>query len=697
MNTELLHSLRFPKARGCEELADELEHIFGDAETIKTNKKVEYINMPTAFDIETTSFISERSEKAAIMYAWTISLNGNCFMGRTWDEFGTVINLISEYLGLNIMRRLVVYVHNLSYEFQFIRKRFEWHKVFSIDVRKPIYAITTEGIEFRCSYMLSGYSLARLGRNLLTYKVEKLEGYLDYSLMRHSKTELTSDEIAYCINDVLVVTAYIQERMESDGDITKIPLTKTGYVRRYCKRACLGIGKKRNREYSNLIKSLTLEADEYRQLKRAFQGGFTHANAYACGKTLTDIASYDFTSSYPTVMISEKFPMTKGELVEIKDSDEFHRNLSLYCCLFDVEIVGLESELYFENYLSYSRCWGVRNAVLNNGRIVSADKLYTTITEQDYQIISRFYKWDSFKVANFRRYKRAYLPTEFVKSILKLYHDKTKLKGVKGKELEYMLSKEMLNSCYGMAVTDICRDEITYCDDWGTDKADIEKSICTYNRSFGRFLFYPWGVWVTAYARKNLFTGILESGNDYVYSDTDSLKIANYENHLEYINKYNEMIVNKLQAAMIWHGLDPDDIFGVTNDGVKKPLGVWDFEGVYTRFKTLGAKRYLTEIDGERHLTVSGLSKSEGIKYLESEFENPFDAFNDELYIPPTNTGKNIHTYIDEPRTGHLKDYNGLVSDYSELTAVHLSAADYSLSIGEEYARYLLSVQLKEV
>lgn len=697
MNEVLQDNIDNPRYYRVGEIQEMLPVIFNGLEIINTYKKVKYYNVPTSFDIETSSFISDYSEKTAIMYVWTLGINGYCFIGRTWEEFTNILDAIAGYLSLSIEKRLVVYVHNLSYEFQFIRKHFEWLKVFSIEVRKPVYAITNIGIEFRCSYLLSGYSLERLGNNLVTYKIKKLVGNLDYSLIRHSKTRLTEDEIMYCINDVLVVMAYIQERIETDGNITNIPLTKTGYVRKYCKQSCLGRGKKKNKLYKKMMQTLTLESDEYLQLKRAFQGGFTHANAFYSGKTLYDVASYDFTSSYPTVMLCEKFPMSKGELVDIRNRKEFESNIKLYCCLFDVEIIGLESILFYENYISYSRCWGVVNPVINNGRLVRADKLYTTITEQDFIIINLFYRWEDLKVGNFRRYKKAYLPTEFVESIIKLYQDKTKLKGVEGSEVEYLKSKEMLNSCYGMAVTDICRDEITYSSDWGTDKANIEESLKTYNNSHNRFLFYPWGVWVTAYARKNLFTGIYECGNDYVYSDTDSLKMLNYEQHLKYIESYNENIIQKLQIAMLWHGLDVDLIAAKTNKGIVKPLGVWDFEGIYTRFKTLGAKRYLTEIDGELSLTVAGLSKSNGVKYLKERYSNPFEGFTDELYIPPEYTGKNIHTYIDDLQQGKIKDYEGVVSDYSESSSIHLAPAEYSLSIGYEYAKYLLAIQTKEL
>lgn len=424
-----------------------------DYETVCTNTKYKYINLPCAFDIETSSFRSTgNGEKVGIMYAWAFGLNGKITMGRTWEEFKSLINLIIDRMDISLQSRLIVYVHNLAYEFQFMQKLFVWHKVFAIDSRKPIYAITEDGIEFRCSYLLSGYNLETLGKNLQTYKVKKLVGDLDYSLIRHSETTLTESEKGYLMNDIKVVLAYIQESIESNGDISRIPLTKTGYVRNYCRKCCLTPtenDKWKRLKYRQLMKSLRLTVDEYKQLKRAFQGGFTHSNPFYTDKVIYNVLSEDFISKYPSEMVAQKFPMSSSERYNPVDRKDFDRCLKLYCCLFDIEFTGLESKLYHDSYISLSRCWQVQNAVVNNGRIVSADHLITTITEQDFYIIERFYNWESMKIANFRRYRKDYLPTDFVKAILKLYRDKTELKGVVGKEAEYLHSKEMLNSCYG--------------------------------------------------------------------------------------------------------------------------------------------------------------------------------------------------------------------------------------------------------
>lgn len=696
-------------------------------ERLRSKKKVLYFDTPCAFDIETTSFISYNGEKTAIMYEWTLGLNGLVIIGRTWEQFLKCIEKLIECLNISLSKRLVIYVHNLAYEFQFICKRFEWDKVFAIDNRKPVYATTIDGIEFRCSYLLSGYALVKLAQNLTTIKIEKLVGDLDYSLMRHSETPLTIKEKGYCVNDVKIVMAYIYERIQLDGGITRIPLTKTGYVRQYCRRECFKNEKskkyKKNREYYDLMNELTIEPEEYKQLKRAFQGGFTHANPFYSGKEVENVGSDDFTSSYPCVMVAEMFPMSKAEIVYIKSKEDLEYNLKYYCCLFDAEFINIDSKVLFDNYISISRCWDVEKPIVNNGRLVSAKRIRITLTEQDYNIIKVFYRSEHFGVSNFRRYKKSYLPTPLVKSILKLYSDKTTLKGVDGKEVEYLQSKEQLNSCYGMMVTDIVRDSYIYANEWLPDTPDFNTAIEKYNNSSNRFLFYPWGVWVTAYARRNLFTGIIEFKEDYIYSDTDSIKTVNRENHIKYINAYNEMIRNRLYKAMDFHCLSHDLIEPKTVKGEKKCLGVWDFEGYYTRFKTLGAKRYMVEkykplkvkkrhkikrVNGdiktssfkpseyEYHvnITVSGLNKKIAVPYLKQKFgDDIFKEFKQGLYVPPEYTGKNTHTYIDNERSGVLTDYLGNKCIYHELSAVHMEGSDYHLSLSKEYVDYLTEIK----
>lgn len=666
---------------------------------------IKYYNIECAFDIETTSQLYN-GEKCAYMYIWMFGIGETVYYGRTWEQFGEFMQMLINQLELNLYNRLIIYVHNLGYEFQFMRKFFDWVNVFSTEERKPIKAVIKQGIEFRDSYILSGYSLANLAKNLTKHKIKKLVGDLDYSLIRNSKTVLSDEELAYCTNDILIILYYINEQIQLyDNNITKIPLTNTGRVRKFVREKCYFTNKNHNKSskgkynrYRELMKELTLSLDEYVMLKRCFMGGFTHASLKYVGKTLEDVTSIDFTSSYPSVMLAEKYPMSKPIKVDLRKEnfEELVENEDVGL-MFDIKIKGLHSKLTYESYLSESKCFSQKNAIVNNGRIYQADEIITTITDIDYKILKQCYSWDSVEIANCYKFYMQYLPKPIIESILELYQNKTTLKGVEGYEVEYLLSKGMLNSVYGMTVTDIVRELIEYNEEWNIVKPsdeEIGKQIETYNNSPNRFLYYPWGVWVTAYARRNLWSGILNIGEDYVYSDTDSIKLLNYEKHIPYIEWYNKNLVEKLKKMCDFRKIDFNLLKPKTKEGVEKMIGVWDYDGHYTHFKTLGAKRYLVRYDnGELALTVAGLSKKNGIEYMKrvcnNDYKKVFDMFNDELYIPADETGKNTHTYIDEEMRIQSIDYQGNVEDIYIPSCIHLGKCEFTLSISKQYAKFL--------
>lgn len=675
-----------------------------------TKTSVEYLNIECSFDIETTSTYTKDGKKFAFMYLWGFGLgeNGDYLKyGRTWEEFKELLNYVANELNISINRRLVIYVHNLGYEFQFFRKLFKWESVFSVDDRKPIKAITSNGFEFRDSYILSGYNLESLANNLVKHKNKKMVGSLDYSLVRHHNTIITDTELKYMENDVTIILNYINEQLEQYGNITKIPLTNTGRVREFVKHKCYytegkskyksSKGKRRNYRY--IMDNLTLQPVEYLKLKKTFMGGFTHSNPINTDKVLKDVYSIDFTSSYPSVMIAEQFPMGTG-FTPTKDeilNNGYDYYIENFCCVLNISTQNLKNKFIYDSYLSESKCKIVGNKLINNGRVFSADYLNTYMTDVDFSIFKRCYSWDRIEIHDLICYPKGYLPKPIIESILELYQDKTTLKGVKGKEVEYLNSKGMLNSIYGMTVTDIVKDEITYEDEWGLKPVSLDEEIKKYNQKKSRFLFYPWGVWVTAYARRNLWFGILSFKEDYIYTDTDSIKFFNYEKHKPFIESYNKMVISKQLKTLKYYNLEPNLLSPKTVKGESKPLGVWDYEGHYTRFKTLGAKRYLVEEDGKLYLTVAGLSKMNGINYMieycNHDYSKVFDMFTDDLTIPKENTGKNTHTYIDNPITENIKDYKGNEEVITSLSGVHLEQAHYSLSISDYFVKFYTMLQ----
>ena len=731
-----------------------------DVEIIQVNDKLSYFNVPAAFDIETSSLV-EGGSKFATMYIWQFGLNGCVIYGRYWHQFSRLMRELSEALTLNHNLRLIVYVHNLAYEFQFIKNRIEWatdgkgnSAVFSLKKRRPIYALASCGIEFRCSYMLSNCSLAYIGQEMLfKYPVQKLQGDLDYQLIRHSETPLTPIELEYCFNDVRVVMSYIQEKIENEGDIHEIPLTNTGYVRKFTRDYCMGRFIKDEDEartqalnYRSIMRTMKIQSEkEYEQLKQAFAGGFTHANPKYSrywkdenGKRisyLTNVESMDIASSYPYNIVANYMPMSSSRFIgDIEYPEEFKALLENYCCLFTITLRNVYQIFEAESYISVSKCIDIDpDYIAQNGRVVEAAWLTINVTELDFDIISNVYGWDEddVTVTNMRIYDRGYLPKAFIESVLELYAAKTTLKGNPDKAIEYMIKKGMLNSTYGMCVTDIVRDDAVFVDgEWDSIEADWFSQLNHYNKSFTRFLFYPWGVWITAHARHNLWDAILEFGDDYVYADTDSIKGINFSNHKRFFLHYNLNVEKKLFLMCDWYGIDKDKVAPITRKGEKKLIGVWEPDATYSKFRTIGAKRYLYEYEnGELGMTVSGVNKSYAIPYLLKEYcdvdydlaklaysndvrlydeskeakkelikeykDGKFDydalftAFDVSLEIPPGYSGKSIHTYVDIAYGCTVTDYLGNQLYCNELSYTHLEPTGYYFSMAKEYLDFL--------
>ena len=683
---------------------DEFLDDIGELKTMQGKKRkgedgFKVYNVPAAFDIETSSFYNN-GEKFACMYVWQFGINGRVIMGRTWDEFKKTMKAVKDRYKISRDLRLVVYVHNLSYEFQWIRKHFEWDRVFGLRERDVIEAATTDGFVFRCSYHLSGKNLEKTAEDIQTYKVSKQSGSLDYGAIRHATTPLTADEERYCAFDVLVVMAYIYDQIKIYKGLSWVPLTNTGRVRGYCKKHCLRDGKYQDWNYMHLISGLCIgSVDEYEHLKAAFQGGFTHASCNKVWGIYQNVKSYDFTSSYPTVMLSETFPMSSGIKVRPKNEKEWKHYFKYYHCVFDITIKGLRERVKYEHILSGSKCRNIKGAVYDNGRVVSADRLTTTLTEIDLVSLSKFYEWDSYVVGDMWIYKKGYLPRKFIECVLHFYEGKTTLKGVEGKEQEYQLLKGMLNSLYGMCVTDIVREDVVYNgEEWEAGektKGQKERELTVYNNSYSRFLFYPWGVFITAYARQNLYRGILEAGDDYLYADTDSIKIINAEAHQDFIEAYNREIEQKVSRVLSFYKMDPKMASPRTIKGKEKPLGVWDNDGMYKRFKTLGAKRYLYEDAEGLHITVAGLSKQSGGEYI-SKQDRPFDFFDDGMEIPAEFSGRTTHTYIDYETSGTVVDYTGKKGSFHEMSSIHLEQSPYTMSMSDQFVDFLMDVLYNE-
>lgn len=642
-------------------------------------KKRHYMALTTAFDIE-TSLIGEQS----VMYIWQWQFGTDyTVIGRTWDEFRDLQSRIRSVLPAE--KWLVVYVHNLSYEFQFLKGIYYFtpDDVFAIASRKVVKCDMCGCFEFRCSYKLTNMSLKQFTKRMRV-EHQKLSGEeFNYGKVRYPWTELTEEELEYCTNDVLGLVEAINALMTRDGDtLQTIPMTSTGYVRRNAKRAM------REGIQHNFVYSILPDIELYRALRESFRGGNTHANRYYAGDIVKEVHSADRSSSYPAVMCNCEFPMSVFVPILKADLNAGyisrcmtirHKALLLRIGIKDLK---MRNPYWGCPYLSSDKCRNLCNArdTVDNGRILSADYLETTVTDIDFKIILEEYTGEIiFLQGWYASYKK--LPQPLINEVIRYYKDKTELKGVKGQEIYYDKAKALLNSLYGMMAQDPVKHRQLFqqIGDWTEDDTPDEVILEKSNQK--AFLAYQWGVWVTAHARYALEMGIRlvheTEGADFVYCDTDSVK---YTGHVDWTEYNNERIAECKESGS----------FATDPAGITHYMGVFETEDnpetgyAYYQFKTLGAKKYAyVETEGEGvHCTIAGVNKQKGGAELDkfgglSAFEEGF-VFRE--------AGGTEAKYNDNPSVNRL-EIDGHVLEITSNVAILPS--EYTLGITGEYERII--------
>ena len=693
-----------------------------------------YINEPISFDIETTSFkISD--EKYSIAYMWQMKIADICIYERHLFDFAYFINKVAKALSCEYKtKHIVVYVHYLGFEFQFIRKYFIWadDSIICNTSRGVIRAVTVNGIEFRCSLALSGTRLETVGKNLSERKIRKSKD-LDYALIRHYNTPLTRKEMKYCEIDVKIVHAYIAEKLKMHGEIYKIPLTKTGYPRQELKKRYTGAGTNAQK-YRDQMKDLVMSVNEYHANRKCFMGGFTFSACHARQYNIYNVVSYDINSSYPYNMVVGYYPVSNATIEENPSCERAFELCDKKCCLVDVTFKNISSKNPYVLYLMKHKCRiepdAREKAVWIESRLAHLDGLLNTcVTEIDLQIISQLYNFDDFTVNKIIWYDRKRMPREMILALLYYYARKTELKGDKNHLLEYHGAKEITNSNYGMNVTDPCKDKDGYDileQAWKpiigykyqTKDEFIKDMLTNYNKRLEKITWYPIGVYICAHARKMLMDFIIDAHELYCYSDTDSIKLRmtddRYDKALLY--KHNLKSLDRLKKACTDYNIPFSYVNPKTRKGEHKLLGQWDQDGRYKIFKTLGPKRYIylpydkdelyktqEEIECELtakpkvsklSITCAGTEPYKLVQKLVKECKTNkkvFERFDYGLYVESEYTGKMTHTYIDNEQRGIITDYKGISCEFYTPSGIHLEPCDYELKTQKQQEMDIVS------
>ena len=632
----------------------------------RTRKKVYYKDVICAFDIETTRL---EDVEQSIMYIWMLHIHGHAtIIGRTWEELKNLFLQIKEELQENT---LCIFVHNLSYEFQFLRAIYDFlpEEVFAVDSRKVLRCSMFDNkIEFRCSYLHSNMSLAEY-TNKMDVEHKKLDGEeFDYTKERYPWTDLTEKEIAYCVHDVVGLCEALEKEMTIDGDnLYTLPLTSTGYVRRDAKQAMRKI-------HPAFVKNQLPDLYTYEMLREAFRGGDTHANRFYSGRIIKNVKSADRSSSYPDVLCNCQFPV----------SPFFHAGKVSFNTLLNMIVVRkkavimriaisklrLHDDLWGGPYLSKDKCRRIEKGAFDNGRILSAEYLETTITDVDFKIILEQYDFDDLCAFDVSYARYGKLPRSLIDTVIAYYKAKTELKNVPGQEIYYMKSKNKLNSIYGMMAQNPVKQDIVYNNGvWSTANDPEAEILAESNRK--AFLCYQWGVWCTAWARYRLQEGIKLAGENFIYCDTDSVK---YIGDIDWTS-YNKQREKDSKAS---------GAFATDPKGITHYMGVYEADGEYAEFKTLGAKKYAYnyELGGETYVTIAGVTKKKGGKELDEN--GGLKAFSPGFTF--VKAGGTEAIYNDDP------EIKTVVRDGKQIDItpnIVIKDSTYTLGITAEYASLL--------
>ena len=666
-----------------------------------------------SFDIETSSYFllnnqvfpaiyydkltdknKELSEFKSCMYIWMFSINNVVYYGRTWLEFIEFLKKLEK----NCKFKKYIFIHNLSFEFQFLKSVLVFKNVFARKTRKVIKAELKDfNIEFRCTYFMTNCSLEKLA-DVYQLPIKKQVGTLDYNKIRHSATPLNNKELKYCEYDCLVIYEFIKLEVSLFGNLKKIPITCTGVIRRELKEKL-----KNNYDYKNKIrKVIDINPHIYNLLNECYAGGYTHANWLYTDEVIENVTSFDFTSSYPYVLLTHKYPSRKFKKCYIKNINELS---NLYAYIIVIRIKNIKAK-YFNTFISSSKCRIIKNGSYDNGRILKADEIEICITDVDLKLIFDTYNIESYEILESYYSIYNYLHIDLIRFILEKYINKTKYKNVEGKELEYYLEKGKFNAIYGMACTNNIRDEVIFDNEsglWYEKEITNEKIIELLKEEEKKsFLAYSMGVWCTAWARNNLIRNVIKLDKYCIYVDTDSLKLKEGFD-IKVIQDYNKFVYNLINTVSKKFNIPFDYFKPKDKDGIEHLIGVFEEDAFYNEFITQGAKKYcytqiknnkkikkddnIIEIFNDKskilNITVAGVPKK-GAKALKS-----INEFKDDFLFPFKYTGKKLIAYCEDMKPIILKDYLGISYKVTDISGCSIFPASYILGKSMEYTELL--------
>ena len=593
--------------------------------------KVGYIDSTVTLDIETTNTTDD-----GFLYSIQMCMDGICVVVRYVEDLITILDGLVENLVLTPERRLVIYVHNLGYEYmylgQILMQEYGLDEMLLTKSRKPLYIRLKNGLEFRDSLKLFQKSLARATKGL---PHEKRSGDLEYKVYRTPDRPITPDEFSYMVYDVRGLwEAILQLKWQHGYNAATIPLTNTAMVIEEVNKYCRKDGKT-----MDAMKSLRLTKNQMRLAYHCMSGGDTPGCRWKAGWVYENCNSYDLKSAHPSQQLLKKFPA--GEPITMPDDTDEETLKGL----IDMEY-GWIAKVFVSDFairpecpdptISLSKCAETQGIYgMDNGRVLGAEGAIIYMDSNDYQRFRDAYEYGELIAIECVAFRLEYLPKQYRLAIL----EKFKLKEGAEDGPERNFSKVCVNTIFGASAQKVVRDEYSLTDsglldaehiDWVTNLEGMnEKNV--KKKQTHKFPFL-WGLWTASLSRLALWDLLREVGwEKVIYWDTDSCKYQGRkipEVDCCYNLAVRTMCVNR--GAVVTNRKGEKVYIGSAEDEYPAvPYG-------YQRFIFLHAKCYAAESWNdmkkcyEIESTIAGVGKAEGRAALNGDISNLKDG----LYIP---------------------------------------------------------------
>lgn len=603
-------------------------HDFAKLDYVKSKRmKREYKTDFCALDIETTT----ESEEIGYMYVWQMTIGEKVVAGRTYQELQFLLKLLVHMCGADDKRRVIIYVHNLSYEAfylsQLLTASFGEPETLCPQSRKPLTMIFGNGLEFRDSYKLLQKSLDKATAGLPHHK---LVGELDYTAKHTPGTHLTSDEWAYCLYDVVGLREAILKLYSDHGyNTASVPLTNTGIVRESVLKAV-----KNDSKFRAIKNEVIPTKEQLALLIMSMAGGDTHGSRFYAGRTIDNCNMVDIKSAHPSQMLLARYPCgrlkTLKEPITIEQCMGLSRQYAVWGVLKMTNVI-IKPECANPT-ISFAKTTEISDEYqLDNGRVLYADSLTLPCDSNDIYRILHSYDYDSAVIEMPIMSKLAYIPDSVRGVILGWFATKENVEN--RDSFDYMFSKICVNTIYGVCAQKPARDEHNYkvskegVENVNKSWVDVLKDMPEkdYKNLFSeRTMPFVWGTWTASLTRLQLYKMQEKIGwSNVLYWDTDSI----------YYKGEKAIFISEFNAAKRKAVEERRAV--VTNyKGEKVYIGTFEDDfptekfGVY-KFRFLHAKCYGKVTRKGLSWTIAGVSKTCAKAALKS-----IDDLRDGFYIP---------------------------------------------------------------